>query len=64
MWRHFKDGDLNACDEGYEKKRGGEVKEIHGGGMKRCRRQSQERKKYRKECVRTVLRRIRGGIEA
>ena len=49
---------------GMRRRGGGEVKEIHGGGMKRCRRQSQERKKHRKECVRTVLRRIRGGIEA
>ena len=40
---------------------GGEEKEIHGGGMKRCRRQIQERKKHTRQCVRTVLRGIRGG---
>ena len=34
-WRHIKDGVSQACDEVYQKKRGGEVKEIHGGGMKR-----------------------------
>ena len=32
---HFKDGVLNACDELCGKKRGGEVKEILAGGMKR-----------------------------
>ena len=32
---HFKDGISKACDEVSGKKRGGEVKEIHGGGMKR-----------------------------
>ena len=31
---HFKDGILKACDEVCGKKKG-EVKEIHGGGMKR-----------------------------
>ena len=46
-------------------RRGGEdVKEIHGGGMKRRRRQFQERKKHTRQCVKKVLMRIRGGIKA
>ena len=35
LWGHFKDGVLKACNEVCGRKRGGEVKEIHGGGMKR-----------------------------
>ena len=35
LWGHFKDGVLKACDEVSGKKRGGEVMEILGGGMKR-----------------------------
>ena len=35
LWGHFKDGVLMACDEVCGKKRGGEVKGIVGGGMKR-----------------------------
>ena len=35
LWGHFKDGDLGTCDDVGWKKRGGEVKEIHGGGMKK-----------------------------
>ena len=35
LWGHFKNGVLKACDEVCGKKMGGEVKEIHGGGMKR-----------------------------
>ena len=34
-WAHFKDGVLKACDEVFGNTRGGEVKEIHGGGKKR-----------------------------
>ena len=34
-WGHFKDRVLKACDEESWKKRGGKVKEIHGGEMKR-----------------------------
>ena len=34
-WRHFKNGVLKACDEVCWKKRGGKVKEIHGGWMKK-----------------------------
>ena len=46
-------------------RRGGrEVKEIHGGGVMRLRRQFHGRKKHTGQCVRTVLRRIRGGIKA
>ena len=37
--------------------------EIHGGGMNRWRRQFKERKKHTRQCVKTVLRRIRGGIK-
>ena len=59
---HFKDGVLKVCDEVGGKKRGGEVKEIYGGGMKR-KRQLQGRKKLTRQCVRTILRRIRGGIK-
>ena len=40
---------------------GGQVKEIHDGGMKRLMRQFQDRKKHTRQCVRTALRRIRGG---
>ena len=43
---------------------GGEIKEIHGGGMKRCRRYFQERKPHIWQCVKTVLMRISGGIKA
>ena len=43
---------------------GGEVKEIHGGEIKRLRRQFQERKWIRRQCVIRVLWRIRGGIKA
>ena len=43
---------------------GGEVKEIYGGGMNRRRRRFLERKKHTIQCVRIVLWRIRGGIEA
>ena len=32
---HFKDGVLKECFEVCGKKRGEEVKEIHGGGMMR-----------------------------
>ena len=35
LWGHFKDGALEACGEVCWKKRGIEVKEILGGGMKR-----------------------------
>ena len=35
LWGHFKDGVLKACDEVCGKKRGGEVKKIHGGGINR-----------------------------
>ena len=35
LWGHFKDGITKACDEVCGKKRGGEVTEILGGGMKR-----------------------------
>ena len=35
LWGHFHDGVLKACDEVCGKKRGGEVKEIHSGGIKR-----------------------------
>ena len=45
---------LKACNQVCPKKRGGEIMEIHGGGMKMCRRQ----------CLRVVLQRIRGGIKA
>ena len=34
MWGHIKDGVLEACDEVCGKMRG-DVKEIHGGRMKR-----------------------------
>ena len=60
---NFMDGVLMACDEVCGK-RGVEVKEIHGGGMKRWQRQFQGRKMHTSLCVRTVLRRIRGGIKA
>ena len=43
---------------------GGEVKEIHGGDMKRRMRQFQERKMRIGQCVGTVLRRIRGCMKA
>ena len=39
LWGHFKDGVLEACDDVCGKKMEGEEKEIHGGGMKPCRRQ-------------------------
>ena len=32
---YFEDGNLEACDEVCGKKREGEIKEIHGAGMKR-----------------------------
>ena len=35
LFGHFKDGVSKACDEVCGKKRGGEVEEMHGGGMKR-----------------------------
>ena len=35
LWGYFKDGVLEECDEMCGKKRGGEVKEVHGGGMMR-----------------------------
>ena len=38
---------------------GGEVKEIYGGGMKRCRRQHQGKKMHIRQRVRIVLRIIR-----
>ena len=44
-------------------KGGGGVKEIHSDGMKRRRRQFKERKMHTRQCVKTVLMRIRGGIE-
>ena len=34
FWVHFKDGILISCDDLYERNRGVEVKEMHGGGMK------------------------------
>ena len=34
FWVHFNDGILISCDDLYEKNRGGEVKEMHVGGMK------------------------------
>ena len=34
LWGQIRDGILMACDEACWKKRGGEVKEIHGGGEK------------------------------
>ena len=43
---------------------GGAVLEMHSGGMMRFMRQYQGRKMYTRQCVRTVLRRIRGGIKA
>ena len=36
------------------RREGGELKDIHGGGMKRRRRQLQERKKHTRQCVKTV----------
>ena len=45
-------------------RRGGEAKEIHGGGMKGQRRQFHERKKHTRQSVRIVLRSIRGGKKA
>ena len=60
---HFKDGVIEACDEVCGK-REGEVKEIRGGGKKSLRRQLQERKKHTRQCVKIVLRRIRGGKKA
>ena len=41
-----------------------EVKEIHGGGMKRWSRQYHGRKMHTWQCVVVVLRRIRGGIKS
>ena len=35
LWKNFNDWLLRACDEVCRTKRWGEVKEIHGGGMKR-----------------------------
>ena len=35
LWGHFKDGVLKACDQVWERRGGGEVKEIFGCGMKR-----------------------------
>ena len=48
----------NVCG----KKRGGDIKEIHGGGMRS--RQFQGRKMHIGQCVKIVLRRIRGGTKA
>ena len=64
LWGHIKDGVLSACDEVCGKKMGVEVMEIHGGGMKRSRRQFQGRKVYTRPCVVAVLWRIREGIKA
>ena len=50
-----------GCDG---RKGGGEVKEIHGGGMKRGSRQFPERRKQTWRCVGTVPSRIRGDIKA
>ena len=33
LWGHFKDGVLKAYDDVGGKKRGRDVKEIHGGGI-------------------------------
>ena len=35
LWGLFKDGVLKTCDEVCGKKKGREIKEILGGGMKR-----------------------------
>ena len=35
LWGHFKDRVLEECDEMCGKKRGGEVKDVHCGGMMR-----------------------------
>ena len=64
LWGNFKDGVLKACDEVCGKKRGWEIKEVHGGGMKIWRRQFQERKTHKRQCDRTVLMRISGGMKA
>ena len=42
----------------------GEALEIHGGVMKRLRKQYQESKLHTRQCVGIALRRIRGGIKA
>ena len=39
------------------------ARKIHGGGMKRGRRQYQGRRMYISRCVRIVIWRIRGGLE-
>ena len=60
---HFKDGVSKGRDEVCGKKRGGEAKEMHGGGKKTCRRQFQERKMYTRQCIRIVLMGMRGGTK-
>ena len=44
-WGHSKDGASKACGEVCGRRRGGEVNEMHGGGMKKWR-QYQGRKKH------------------
>ena len=63
LWGHFNDGVIKACDEVCWKNEGGKEKEIHGGGMKRRRRQIQGRKMHTRRCDGTVLRTIKGGIK-
>ena len=59
LWGNLKDGILGSYDEVCGKMRGGEVKEMHGGGMKRLCRQYQDRKMHTRRCNGTLLRRIR-----
>ena len=43
LWGHIKDEILEAYDELWGRRAGGEVMEIHGGGIKGRRRQFQEK---------------------
>ena len=62
---HFKDGVLMLCDEVCGKKRGRRCKgDTCWWNEKVNKAFYGEKKKHTRQCVRTVLRRIRGGIYA
>ena len=63
LWGHFKDGVLKACDEVCWKKRGRRSEGDTWCWNKEVKRQCHERKKHTRQCAKTVLRRIRGGIK-
>ena len=59
---HFKNLVLEACGEVCGMIGGGDVKEIHGGRIKRRWRQYHGRRMHIMQCVRIVLRKITGRI--